>query len=69
MYLLFKKEDQRKLGDATKNVNAVIKIIEKYDITQTNKFAMTAALLFVKEVAVKKDKNWRQNRTTLEKKN
>ena len=33
-YLPFKKEDQRKLSDVTKKVNAVIKNIETDDITQ-----------------------------------
>ena len=31
-----KKEDQRKLGDVTKKVNAVIRHIETDDVTQTN---------------------------------
>ena len=53
-YLLFKKVDQRKLRDVIKRVNAVIRHIETDDITQTNKFAMTAALWVVKEVGVKK---------------
>ena len=43
-YPPFKKVDQRKLEYVTKKVNAVIKHIETDDVTQTNKFVMTAAL-------------------------
>ena len=35
-YLPFKKVDQRRLSDVTKKVNAVIRHIEKDDVTQTN---------------------------------
>ena len=41
IYLSQKEIDQRKLRDATKNVNAVIRHIETDDITQTNKLAIT----------------------------
>ena len=42
-YLPFKKVDQRKLGDVTKKVNAVMRHSETDDLTQTNKLAMAAA--------------------------
>ena len=44
------------MGDVTKKVNAVIRHIETYDITQTNNPAMSAALSVTKEVGVKKGK-------------
>ena len=52
-YLPFKKVDQRKLRDVIKKVNAVIRHIERDDVTQTNKLAMAAALWVPKEVGVK----------------
>ena len=55
-YLPFKKLHQRKLGDVTKKVNAVIRHTETDDVMQTNKLAMAAALWVAKEVGVKKGK-------------
>ena len=49
-YLPFKKTDQRKLGDVTMKVNAVIRHIETDDVTQTKKPAMAAVLCVAKEV-------------------
>ena len=55
-YLTFNKVDQRKLRDVTKKINAVIRHIETYDVTQTNKLTMAAALWVAKEVGMKKGK-------------
>ena len=55
-YRPFKSVDQRKLGDVTKKVNAVIRNIETDVVTQTSKLAMPAALWVAKEVGVRKDK-------------
>ena len=52
----FKKVDQRKLRDATKKVNAVIRHIETDDITQMKKLPMAEALWVAREVGVKKGK-------------
>ena len=49
-YLPFKKVGQRKLRDATKKVNAVIRHIKTNDVTQTYKLAMAVALCVAKEV-------------------
>ena len=47
-YLPIKKVEHRKLRDGTTKVKVMRKHIEVDDITQTNKFAMTAALCFAK---------------------
>ena len=55
--ILFKKVGQKKLRDATKKVNAVVRHIETGNITQRNKLTMAAAHWVAKEVGVKKGKN------------
>ena len=44
------------MRDVTKKGNAVIRHIKTADVTQTNKFAMAAALWLAKEVELKKSK-------------
>ena len=51
---VFKKIDQRKMRDATKTVNVVIRHIETDNVTQTNKLATAAVLWVSEEVGVKK---------------
>ena len=68
-YLPFKKVDQRKLRDVTKNVNAVIRHIEIYDVTQTKKLVMAATVWVAKEIEVKKGKRGEEKKGMLEKKN
>ena len=68
-YLPFKKVDQRKLRNVTKNVNAVIRHIEIYDVTQTKKLAMAATVWVAKEIEVKKGIRGEEKKGMLEKKN